>query len=1132
MQLGYFWSFFCFYATVFFLSLGLTDCALGGNETDRLALLEFKARITDPLGVMSSWNDSINFCLWQGVTCSHRHQRVISLNLMSLQLAGSISPHIGNLSFLRELSLDNNSFSQEIPSEIGRLSKLQYLYLFNNSLSGGIPSNLSRCSNLIKFHVVNNQLVGEIPMEIGSLSKLTLFAVSGNNLTGAIPSSFGNLSSLESLAAGENYFIGSIPNALGKLTTLRKLFLHINTFSGTIPPSIYNLSFLTDLYLAGNPFYPGSLPSNLGISLPNLRHLGMFQAQLIGSIPPSLSNASNLEVIQLQLNSLTGQVPTFGNSLGLQLFSIEYNFLGNGGASDLNFLSSLTNATNLRVLVAGDNNFGGMLPELIGNFSTTLEIMQFNDNHMVGNIPAGLQNLINLIVFLAPGNHLSGNIPTVIGELKSIQILSLSFNELSGHIPSSVGNLTNLYEVSLANNNLQGDIPSSLGNCQNLQKLDFSYNNLSGSIPAQVIGLSSLSIYLDLSHNRLSSVLPLQVGNLKNLNVLNVSQNMLSGEIPSTLGSCVTLEFLFMQGNFFQGPIPSSLSSLRGLQELDISNNNLSGEIPEFLGDLIYLQVLNLSYNNFEGVVPVGGVFKNASRTSVIGNSRLCGGTPEFHLPGCNFKRSKGKLSLAWKIVISTLSGLLCVILVLSSYFLFLTRKKRNEPASDFAENLHLMVSYHSLSKATDGFSLANLIGAGSFGSVYKGILDQSGMAIAVKVFTLVRQGASRSFTAECEALRNIRHRNLIKILTVCSSVDYQGNDFKALVYEFMANGSLEEWLHQKPTTEETQETPRSLNLLQRLNVTIDVACALDYLHHQCETPIVHCDLKPSNVLLDHDMTGHVGDFGLARILSEATQDLPASGTSSVGVRGTVGYAAPEYGMGSEVSTDGDVYSYGILLLEMFTGKKPTNDIFKEGLNLHNFVRAALPDRMPEIVDPFLLREIVKWENGGAGGCRVRKSLVSILEIGVACSAELPHERRNISNVVAELQSIKNELLGARGHRTITFLGAKMLQLIFHNAWFILSDDQSNYTEEASPPPSSPFDFLKNLQGSQKGQNVKGVKELKEYLKRFGHLNHDQSSSNYLNTNNNNEGGGDGDDDFHEQTESAIRKFQLNYNSR
>lgn len=891
MGLGNFCSFFYFSATIFIQFLCLTDRGLGGNETDRLALLEFKTKIThDPLGIMSSWNDSINFCQWQGVTCGHRHQRVTSLNLMSLQLAGSISPHVGNLSFLRDLRLDNNSFTREIPSEICRLSRLQYLYLPNNSLGGTIPSNLSRCSNLIKFQVANNQLVGEIPMEIGSLSKLKLFTVIHNNMTGLIPASLGNLSSLEILAAGENYFSGSIPNALGKLTTLKKLFLYMNTFSGKIPSSIFNLSSLTSLYLGINPFFPGSLPSDLGISLPNLQNLGMFQAQLIGSIPSSLSNASNLETIQLQLNSLTGQVPAFENSLGLLYFSIQFNSLGSGGAGDLSFLSSLTNATNFRYLAVNENNFGGILPQQISNFSTKVETMLFDDNQIFGNIPAGLQNLINLIDFRAAGNRLSGNIPTVIGELQNLRMLSLSFNEFSGHIPASVGNLTNLYGFSLATNNLQGDIPSSLGNCQNLQILDLSDNNLSGSIPAEVIGLSSLSTYLDLSHNRLSGVLPIQVGNLENLNVLNVSENMLSGEIPSTLGSCVMLDILFMQGNFFQGSIPSSLSSLRGLQELDISNNNLSGAIPEFLAELNSLQVLNLSYNNFEGVVPARGVFKNASRTSVTGNSKLCGGTPEFHLPGCKFKHSKGKLSLAWKIVISTLSGSLCISLVLSSYFLCLSRKKRNEPASNFTENMHLMVSYQSLSKATDVFSSANLIGAGSFGSVYKGILDQGGRFIAVKVFTLVRRGASRSFMAECEALRNIRHRNLIKILTVCSGIDYQGNDFKALVYEFMSNGSLEEWLHHKPIA---QETPRSLNLLQRLNVAIDVACALDYLHHQCETPIVHCDLKPSNVLLDDDMTAHVGDFGLARILSEATQDLPASQTSSVGVRGTVGYAAP-----------------------------------------------------------------------------------------------------------------------------------------------------------------------------------------------------------------------------------------------
>ncbi|XP_024028207.1 probable LRR receptor-like serine/threonine-protein kinase At3g47570 [Morus notabilis] len=243
------------------------------------------------------------------------------------------------------------------------------------------------------------------------------------------------------------------------------------------------------------------------------------------------------------------------------------------------------------------------------------------------------------------------------------------------------------------------------------------------------------------------------------------------------------------------------------------------------------------------------------------------------------------------------------------------------------------------------------LIGIGSFSSVYKGILDQKENPIAVKVLNLQQKGADKSFIAECNALRSVRHRNLVKILTCCSSIDYNGNEFKALVFEYMSNGSLEKWFH--PMNNDENHSTR-LNLLQRLNISMDVASAIHYLHDDCDQPIIHCDLKPSNVLLDNEMVAHVTDFGFARLISNTTSFLNAQ-TSTTGMKGTIGYVAREYGMGGGPSREGDVYSYGILVLEMFTGKRPTDEMFKDDFNLHNFVRTALPEKLVEIVDSSLL---------------------------------------------------------------------------------------------------------------------------------------------------------------------------------
>ncbi|CAN0877282.1 Probable LRR receptor-like serine/threonine-protein kinase At3g47570 [Linum grandiflorum] len=701
--------------------------------------------------------------------------------------------------------------------------------------------------------------------------RVTALELHSQGLSGSISTQVGNLSFLKLLRLYNNSFVGGIPSEIGRLGRLQKLGLSNNLFDGEVPSAIFNLSSLTEMWFGFNQFH-GILPWNLGLLLPNLELFDVASNQFNGNVPLSLSNASNLVNIQLAVNNFTGNMPSMEVSNKLTWFSIFDNSLGSGKANDLNFLSSLTNATSLRLVEIDQNNFGGSLSQDIGNLSTTLTVLSFGDNNIYGNISTGIQYLVNL------------------------------------------------EELWVYNNNL-------------------------------------------------------------------------SGNIPSSLGSCISLESLYLQDNLLQGGIPSSLSSLRAIQELDLSFNDLFGQIPKFLELMNISGLLNLSNNNFDGEVPTQGIFKNSSIFSVIGNDKLCGGIAELKLLQCNFTVHSNKpLSLKWKIVISTIFSLLFLAFIASIFFILWIKKRRRHDTVSIEDKNLLKLSYQRLFKAIDGFSLSNQIGVGSFGTVYKGILDdisEASINIAVKVFNLQRRGASKSFMVECEALKNIRHKNLVKIVTVCSSVDHEGNDFKALIYNFLANGSLEDWLH-RPIQSVDESRTRSLNFINRLNVAIDIASAVDYLHNNCGTPIVHCDLKPSNVLLDEDMVAHVGDFGLARFLFMV--ENPAS--STIGIKGTVGYAPPEYGMENKVSIQGDVYSYGILLLELFIGKRPTEETFRDGLNLHNVVMSAFSEqRTFEVVDPVLLNELLRrltshHNNTSNSLDEARKDLEelmsSILEIGVS----------------------------------------------------------------------------------------------------------------------------------------------------
>jgi predicted Ser/Thr protein kinase len=427
-------------------------------------------------------------------------------------------------------------------------------------------------------------------------------------------------------------------------------------------------------------------------------------------------------------------------------------------------------------------------------------------------------------------------------------------------------------------NQLSGKIPVGLGKCVNLLLLDLSYNMLSGEIPREIVGLANLAFYFNLSNNLLEGSLHLKLSKMTMVQAIDISANRLTGYIPSGLGSCKELEYLNLSCNSLEGPIPMSLGELQSLQCMDFSSNNLSGGIPTSLENLKMLNQLNFSFNNLSGEVPKGGVFKNLSAEAFMGNPGLCG--PWVNLSMCSAINHKSVSHLK-KVVISSVAVAVTIVLCLFVGILWRQNHKRNIPIEVGASlNVgHRRISYAELITATNGFSDANLLGVGSFGKVYKGVLND-GTVVAVKLLNLENEGAHKSFKKECKVLGRVRHRNLIRVIT-----SYSDLQMKALIFPFMPNGSLEKWLYPDG------EVESGLTLIQRLNIAIDIAQGMAYLHHHCFMQVIHCDLKPNNVLLGEDMTAYLIDFGIATICFANDED--STFTSTLALKGSTGYIPP-----------------------------------------------------------------------------------------------------------------------------------------------------------------------------------------------------------------------------------------------
>ncbi|MED6198526.1 hypothetical protein PIB30_067181 [Stylosanthes scabra] len=954
--------------------------AVLNSETDKIALLGLKDKLTngDP-HALPSWNHSLHFCQWEGVTCS-RHMRVSALQLQNQYWGDILAPSLGNLTFLKEINLTSINLHGEIPREVGHLKRLQILDLRQNNLHGEIPMEMINCSSLEVIILQQNNVTGKVPSWFGSMIQLTHLRLGANHFVGSIPPSLGNLSSLEFLSLVYNHLEGSITPSLGRISNVKFLYFGVNNFSGQVPPSLYNLSNIQDLSLAENQLVD-TLHSNLPMVFPNLQFLRCGGNRFTGTFPSSISNLSQLQLFEIAGNDFHGPIPpTLGSLHKLEFFNVAHNRFGSRRADDLDFLSSLQNCTQLQIVGIDNNYLGGILTDLIGNLSSNLVWLSMGSNQISGRIPDGIGKLINLTTLGMEGNSLEGTIPYSIGKLKNLVWLTLGGNNLFGNIPRVIGNLTMLSEVALDSNKFEGVIPFTLGNCTKMERFYANNNNLSGNIPIQTFGYQQGLIELSLHSNSFTGPIPSDLGNLNHLSSLNLQENKQTSEIPIGLSACTALTELTLGRNSFHRNIPSFLGSLLSLEILDLSKNNFSSTIPQELVNLTLLSSLNLSFNHLSGEVPVGGVFNNVTAISLTGNKDLCGGIPQLNFVPCPVSplQKKHKRSIRKRVILSVaFGGVLITFVTFISIYLLKKKAKKLSITSLALHYGYVKVSYGELHQATNGFSSSNLVGTGNFGTVYRGTLVQFERPVAVKVLNLQTRGASKSFVAECKALGKIKHKNLVNILTCCSSVDYKGNDFKAIVFELMSNGSLETLLHNN--TEDSESTNLCLNLIQR----------------------------PSNVLLDDDIVAHLGDFGLARLVHSSSNQA-----SSSAIKGTIGYIPPEYGAGSSVSIEGDMYSYGILLLEMITGKKPTDSMFGEGVSLHMFGNMAILERITEIVDSRLLIpwSIDKQERRVTRQQNMEECVASFARIGVACSQEIPNQRMSIKDVITELHAIKQKL--------------------------------------------------------------------------------------------------------------------------
>ncbi|GLT35569.1 hypothetical protein SLA2020_100110 [Shorea laevis] len=615
---------------------------------ERSALLDFKSTTklgkycSSSSGIIQTWNESKDCCLWEGITCDKVKGHVISLDLSSNCLEANLTTNssLFRLEKLQSLNLSGNYFDYpKISFGFNRWKSLTYLNLSGSTyIDGSLPiDEIFLIPKLVSLDLSDNYyglFLDNIKFQmlVHNLTELRFLILNSLNMSLVVPSSLLNLtSSLEHLSLWNCNLQGNFPNQVFQLPSLQLLDLSNNLdLGGNLPKSNQSSSTIEYLNLAYTNF-SGELSHSIE-NLKLLKELNLEWCQFYGSIPRSLANLTELTQLDFSFNHLRGQIPDFfGNIHKLTDLSLDANNFGG------EILASIFNLTHLTWLSLSSNKLLGCVPSWLFSLPSLSYLnLQYNClNCFSGPIDHVEMPNLNLQKVLLSNNEISGSIPSVFFDLVHLTSVELSSNNLTGTItPDMLSKLVDLEDLDLSKNSflsLSNDgaavnysfpnlwnlklsscnihkFPSFLRKAKRLSVLDISNNKIFGQIHKWEIEGMSLSI-LKLSYNFLTGIDLFGFGNLE---ILDLRSNLLQGSLPIPSTTWDSMQLLFISGNNLTGEIPSSYCNFTSLIVLVLANNSLGGKIPECLGNLSYLSILDLRMNKFHGRIP--DLFVNNSR--------------------------------------------------------------------------------------------------------------------------------------------------------------------------------------------------------------------------------------------------------------------------------------------------------------------------------------------------------------------------------------------------------------------------------------------------------------------------------------------------------------------------------------